>query len=189
MWDLPSWIFWKRWCMIFTTVTPRECTQTRLCYLSIQIPSHTKFKRIMYAKTFMLISFFSIFWVREKSPFCNGENKQVIGKMKDELNRKIIEKFVALKVKMYLTKTKAEDMSKAKRVKRKLFKKDISHQDYVDCLFEEIKSMHTMQIIQSFKHQPYTIKQNKVSLSPYNDKWYLLDDGVSSLPYSHFSLL
>ena len=65
---------------------------------------------------------------------------------------------------------------------KNVVKKDISHQEYVDCLFKERKFMHTMQIIRSFKHQLYTIKQNKVSLSPYDDKRYLLDDGVSCLP-------
>ena len=30
----------------------------------------------------------------KESPFYNGENKKVIGKMKDELNEKIIEEFV-----------------------------------------------------------------------------------------------
>ena len=49
--------------------------------------------------------------------------------------------------------------------------------------------MHTMQAIRSFKHQLKSIKQNKVPLSPYDDKRYLMDDGISSLPYGHFSLL
>ena len=80
-------------------------------------------------------------------------------------------------------------MKKEKGVKNDVVKKDISHQDYVDCLFEERKIMHTMQIIRSFKHQLYTIKQNKVSRNPYNNKRYLMDDGVRSLPYRHFSLL
>ena len=53
-------------------------------------------------------------------------------------------------------------------------KKDMSHKDYVDCLFEERKFMHTMQSIRSFKHQLYTIKQNKVSLSSYDDKQTIL---------------
>ena len=80
-------------------------------------------------------------------------------------------------------------MKKAKGGKKSVVKKDISHQDYVDCLFEERKYMHTMQTIRSSKHLLYTIKQNKVSLSPYYDKRYLVDDWVSSLPYGNCSLL
>ena len=109
--------------------------------------------------------------------------------MKDEFNGEIIEKFVGLRAKIYSLKTKKEEIEKAKGVRKNVIKKYISHPDYVDCLFEERTFMHTMQNIRSFKHQLYTIKQNKVSYSPYDDKRYLLDDGVSSLPYDHFSLL
>ena len=62
-------------------------------------------------------------------------------------------------------------------MKKNVVEKVISRQDYVDCLFEERKFMHTMQSMRSFKHQLYTIKQNKVSVSPYDDKRYLMDDG------------
>ena len=106
---------------------------------------------------------------KKESPFYNDKNKNVIGKMKDELNGEIIEEFVDLRAKMYSLKIKKEEMKKAKGVKKNVVKKDISHQDYVDCLFEERKFMHTMQTIRSFKHQLYTIKQNKVSLTPYGD--------------------
>ena len=105
------------------------------------------------------------------------------------MNGKLIEEFVGLRWKMYSLKTKKEEMKKTKGVRKNVVKKDISHQDYVVCLFEVRKFMHTMQTIPPFKHQLYTIKQNKVSLSPYDDKQYLMDDGVSSLPYGHFSLL
>ena len=64
-------------------------------------------------------------------------------------------------------------MKKAKGVKKYVVKNDISHQDYVDCLFEERQFMHTMQTMQSFKNQLYTIKQNKASLSSYDDKRYI----------------
>ena len=101
--------------------------------------------------------------------------------MKDGSNGETIEEFVSFRAKMYSLETKKEEMKKAKGVKKNAVKKDISHQDYVDCLFEERKFIHTIQTIRSFKHQLYTIKQNKVSLSPYNVKRYLMDDAVSSL--------
>ena len=46
-----------------------------------------------------------------------------------------------------------------------------------------------MNSIRSEKHQLYTIKQNKVSLAPYDDKRYLLEDRVTSLPYGHYKTL
>ena len=105
------------------------------------------------------------------------------------MNGKIIEEFFGFRAKIDPLRTKKEEMKKTKGVKENVVKKYVSHQDYADCLFEERKCMQTMQIIQLFKHQLYTIKQNKVSLSPYDDKQYLLNDGRSSLPYDHFSLL
>ena len=125
----------------------------------------------------------------KESPFYNDENKKLIGKMNYQLNGAIIEGFAGLRAKINSLKTKKEEMKKAKGVKKNEVKKDISYQGQVDCLFEERKSMYTMQTIRLLKHQPYTIKQNKVPLSPYDDKRYLMDDGVSSLPYRHFSLL
>ena len=64
------------------------------------------------------------------------KTKKVIGKMKGELNGEIIEEFVGLRAKMHSLKTKKEEMKKAKGVKQNIGKKDISHQDYVDCLFD-----------------------------------------------------
>ena len=80
----------------------------------------------------------------KESSFYNGENKKVIVKMKDELNGEIIEEFVGLRASMYSVKTKKEEMKKAKGMKKNVVKKDISDQDYVECLSEERKSMHTM---------------------------------------------
>ena len=102
----------------------------------------------------------------KESRFYNDENKKVIGKIKDELNGEIIKKFVGLRAEIYSLKANKEEMKKAKGVKKNIVKKEISHQDYTDFLFEERKIIHTMQTIQSFNYQLCTIKQNKVSLSP-----------------------
>ena len=67
--------------------------------------------------------------------------------MKDDLNGEIIKEFVGLRTKMYSLKTKKEEMKNEKGVKKNVVKKDISHQDYIDCLFEEKKFMHAVQFI------------------------------------------
>ena len=67
--------------------------------------------------------------------------------MKDDLNGEIIKEFVGLRTKMYSLKTKKEEMKNEKGVKKNVVKKDISHQDYIDCLFEEKKCMHAVQFI------------------------------------------
>ena len=77
----------------------------------------------------------------KESPFYNDENKKVTGKMNNQLNGEIIEEFVGLRAKMYSLKTRKEEMKKTKGVKKN------SHQDYVDCLFEERRFIHTMQTI------------------------------------------
>ena len=175
--------------MIFTTITSNESIQTRRCYLPIQIPPYQIQTDNVYEDFYADKHLFDFSGYEKESPFYNDNNKKVMDKMKDELNGEVIEEFVGLRAKMYSLKTKKEERQKAKGVKKNVLKKDISHQDYVDCLFEERTFMHTMLNIRSFKLQLYTIKQNKVPLSPYDDKRCLMDDGVSSLPYGHFSLL
>ena len=93
--------------------------------------------------------------------------------MKDELNGEIIEEFISLRAKMnsLKTTTKKKEMKMAKGVKKNVVKKDISHQDYVDCLFEERKCMYTMQTIRSFKHQltPSNRIKSPLALTMIND--------------------
>ena len=45
---------------------------------------------------------------------------------------------------------------------------------------------NTMMQIRSFGHQLYTVKLNKTSLSPYDDKRYILDNGCDTLAYGHY---
>ena len=82
---------------------------------------------------------FNFFGYQKEIPFYNDESKKVIGKMKEELHGEIIEEFVGLRAKMCSLKTKTEEMKKAKGVKKNVVKKDMSHQNYVDCLLEERK--------------------------------------------------
>jgi len=123
------------------------------------------------------------------SSFC-GENKKVIGKFKDEAAGKPILEFVGLKSKMYsyiLDECgKVKNNKTAKRVKKDVIKNEIKHIDYLNVLLKRKTMHHQMRSIRSELHQISSYHLNKVSLSPFDDKRYILDDGITSFAYGHY---
>ena len=85
----------------------------------------------------------------------------------------------------YLVTNIAND-KKAKGVKKYVVKKEFKHQNYLDCLFNNQNMRHKMNTIRSDHHVISSYQINKTSLSCYDDKRYILDDGISSLAYGHF---
>ena len=101
--------------------------------------------------------------------------------MKDEFNGIKIVEFVGLKSKMYsLISVKNKDVSKAKGVNEKL-----GHKEFVDVLFNKKVVSHNMNRIQSKMHMTVTYNVFKISLSCFDDKRYVLDDGVNTFAYFH----
>ena len=45
-----------------------------------------------------------------------------------------------------------------------------------------------MTLFRAKKHTINTVELNKVSLSAYDDKRYLLDDGITSMAYGHYKI-
>lgn len=120
-------------------------------------------------------------------PLFSIVNKKVIGKFKDEMNGIPIAEFVGLRAKMYSIKTeeKKQDQKKGKGIKKNVLKKEIRHQDYKDCLFQQREYHHSMMGFRSHQHQVYTEKQVKKSLSPFDDKRYILEDGYTTRAHGH----
>ena len=96
---------------------------------------------------------------------------------------KPIEEFVGLKSTMYSYLIGDEEHKKAKGVKKNVVKNEIRHNDYKNVLFYNKIMHHQMNTIRSESHQINSYHINKVSLSPYDDKRYLLDDGITSYAY------
>lgn len=119
----------------------------------------------------------------KSSKYYFNENKKVIGKFKDEAAGKVIKEFVGLKSKMYSYLLGEEEHKKAKGVKKNVVKNEIRHNNYKDVLFNNKIMHHQMNTIRSESHQIKSYHLNKVSLSPYDDKRYLLDDGITSYAY------
>ena len=115
------------------------------------------------------------------SKFFDPVNKKVIDKMKDEFKRKIISEFAELKLKMYsLISVDNEEVTKAKGVNKKL-----RHKEFVSVLYNKKVIRHNIKRIQSKLHKIETYDVCKISLSCFDDKRYVLDDGVDTLVYFH----
>ena len=121
-------------------------------------------------------------------PLYSNTNKKVIGKFKDETEGRPIAEFVGLRAKMYSIKTeeKKKDQMKGKGIKKSVLEREVNHQDYKDCLFEKREYQHQMMGFRSHQHQVYTEKQTKKSLSPFDDKRYILGDGYTTRAHGHY---
>ena len=113
-------------------------------------------------------------------PLYSPDNK-VSGKFKDELAKKTAIQFVGLKSKMYAIKTTKGESNRVNGVSTRIVRKKIKHKDYVNCLQQQ-KSTFEKQV-QS--HRLLTIQQNKKCLSPFDDKRYILPDGITNYAHGH----
>ena len=128
----------------------------------------------------------------ENSPFYNKTNKKVIynvGKFKDEASGIRVSQFIGLRSKMYsYIKDNDQNNKTAKGMKNIVIKKNIKHEDYKQTLFNNRQMYHTMKTIRSKNHQLASYELNKVSLSCFDDKRYLLDDRINSYAYGHYKI-
>ena len=110
--------------------------------------------------------------IQKIQKFFAQSNKKVIGKMKDVSEGKIIDEFVGLKSKMYSMKNidgKEYNTAKGVSIATEFDK-------FKDVLFNEKIIRHKMKRIQSKKHKLGTYEIDKISLSCFDDKRYVLDD-------------
>ena len=122
----------------------------------------------------------------EYSLYFNKVNKKVIGKFKDEAAGVPICEFIGLKSKMYsYMKDNHNGGKTAKGIKKNVIKNNITHDNYRDTLSNSEQMHHKMKTIRSENHQLSSYEINKVSLSCFDDKRYILEDGKTSLAYGH----
>jgi hypothetical protein len=67
-------------------------------------------------------------------------------------------------------------------------KKYLKHDKYRDCLQQELTMMANFYQISSKNHVLSTKKIMKISLSPFDDKRYLLSDTHDTLAYGHYRI-
>ena len=125
----------------------------------------------------------------EKSPYLDKSNKKVIGNFKDEASGIPVNEFIGLRSKMYPYQKDTDECGKtAKGTRKNFIKKDIKHENYKDVLFNNKQVYHKMKTIRSYNHKLGSYEINKISLSCFNDKRCLHDNGIGSYAYGHYKI-
>ena len=107
--------------------------------------------------------------------------------MKDETEGVAIEEFAGLKPKMYsFLVVDNSEHKKAKGVNRNVVA-TMSHNEYKDVLLNYKCLRHSMNRIQSKHHRIGTYEINKISLSCFDEKIYLQNNGYDGLALGYHS--
>jgi len=105
-------------------------------------------------------------------------NKKVPGKFKDEAGGKIISEVVGLRSKSYAFDMDGDEFKKCKGVKKNVVNKEITLNDYKNCLFSGRQQLRPMNVIRSHHHEVFTEQVNKIALSADDDKQIILLDRI-----------
>ncbi|XP_054260663.1 uncharacterized protein LOC128985297 [Macrosteles quadrilineatus] len=144
----------------------------------------------VYEDVKSMIEHFDTSDYKENNPYDMPRvNKKVLGKWKDELAGVVMRKFVGLRSKMYAYEDeKKKSGKKAKGVKKSVVKHELTFDDYKTCLFDSVDIYKTMNSIRSEGHNLYSIELHKKSLSAHDDKRFILENGIDTLPWGHFKV-
>ena len=121
-------------------------------------------------------------------PLYSTGNEKVLGKMKDECPDAQSQNtgYVGFRPKMYsILEANGKSTKKAKGVKKNNMIKHIHHEQYKEALFEKETFRHGMDVLRSERHRIYGQRLNKVSLSPFDSKRWIAENGVDTLAYGH----
>jgi hypothetical protein len=76
----------------------------------------------------------------------------------------------------------------AKGITKSVIESKLKHDMYRECLLEGKQVRSKMNQIRSKDHQVYSITLNKIGLSPYDDKRFVLNNGCDTLAHGHYRI-
>src|SRR6185312_4051451 len=83
---------------------------------------------------------------------------------------------------------KKHGIQKAKGVKKCVVKRELRHDKFLKCLETRKLTRHDMYGLRSYDHQIYLERVNKIGLNPYDNKRWILLNGIRTLPYGHWRI-
>jgi len=99
----------------------------------------------------------------------------------DKAGGKIISEVVGLRAKSYAFDMDGDELKKCKGVKKYVVNKEITLDDYKNCLFSGRQQLRPMNVIRSHGHEVFTEQVNKIALSVDDDKRIILLDRIHTL--------
>jgi hypothetical protein len=118
----------------------------------------------------------------------DNKNKKVVLKFKDELSGVEMVEFVGLASKLYsFSKPDGKDKITCKGVKANI-KNMFNVQQFKKCLFQQSELMAKVQMFGTKNHTIYSMEQNKLAISCFDNKRFILDDSINTMAYGHYKL-
>ena len=174
--DLSKWLMYDFRYNFIKKIFSAELLFTDTDSLTYEIKSENVYKEFYKWKDLFDFSNYS-----KDSTLYDDTNKKVTGKMKDEYGGAIIDQFIGLKSKMYsIKKINGSESSTTKGVNIAT-----EFNEFKDVFFNKKVIRHKMIRIQAKKHKIRTYEIDKIYLSCFDDKRYVLDDGVNTLADFH----
>jgi len=122
-------------------------------------------------------------------PLFSEKNKKLIGYLKSEYGEKIMNEFVGLKSKLYsILYDEKSNKKTAKGLQKTILNKYINHEQYRNVILSNKLFSSSMNRIQSKEHHLQTIELTKLIFQPFDDKRYILEDGINTIPFGHYSI-
>ena len=127
----------------------------------------------------------------QSHPLHSVTNKKLSGKFKDELSGQPIAEFVGLRPKMYsytFVDGKSgliQEKKVAKGTKKNVKKRFLTHEFYKDALFNLNRYAAVQNTFRSYRHIINSVNTKRVSLSAFDTKRWICDDGVTTLAHGH----
>ena len=142
--------------------------------------------------------------------YLRAKKAKKVGVMKDEINGYLLLEYVGIRPKAYSLKyekiefydedgeisKKPTNQSKAivteseklKGIKRGTVEKTIHYEHFLDCINNDSTLYSQFNTFRSYNHKLKTITQNKLALCNYDDKRWIMNDGINTLAYGHYEI-
>uniref|UniRef100_V5GNI6 DNA-directed DNA polymerase n=1 Tax=Anoplophora glabripennis TaxID=217634 RepID=V5GNI6_ANOGL len=122
---------------------------------------------------------------KEGNKFGIPVTASVLGNMKDEFPSDPIIEFYGTGAKAYYVKSVNTEVKKAKGIKKSVIKKNLTVEDYKKIVEQGGIIFRKMTSFRSELHNIYTEIKNKVALSYFDDKRFIIPNTTRSLPWGH----